>query len=89
MAAVFPWVADRYRDGTVDFDYVLAWEGADAAYTVGYERARVSIDGGERADWTIRVTHVFRREDGRWMLVHRHGDFAPADDSPNADHKED
>jgi ketosteroid isomerase-like protein len=22
--------------------------------------------------WSNRVTHVFRREDGEWRLVHRH-----------------
>lgn len=26
----------------------------------------------------IRVTSIFRREDGAWRLVHRHGDPIPA-----------
>ncbi|HEX8770309.1 MAG TPA: DUF4440 domain-containing protein [Acidimicrobiales bacterium] len=82
LSVVFPWVASRYRDGTVDIEYEVVWEGTDAAYTVGYERAHVSIDGGAMEDSAIRVTHIFRREGGRWMLVHRHGDFAIADDSP-------
>ncbi len=56
--------------------------GRPSAYTVGYERAHVSIDGRKAAPSTIRITHVYRRERGRWMLVHRHGDFAPLDDSP-------
>jgi ketosteroid isomerase-like protein len=30
----------------------------------------------------IRVTHIYRLEDGQWRLVHRHGDFAPVDESP-------
>ena len=30
-----------------------------------------------------RVTHVLRRIDGRWWLVHRHADFPPADQRPN------
>jgi hypothetical protein len=25
------------------------------------------------------VTHVLRRIDGRWWLVHRHADFPPVD----------
>jgi hypothetical protein len=25
-------------------------------------------------DWTLRVTLVFRRDDGDWRLVHRHAD---------------
>ena len=24
-------------------------------------------------EWSNRVTHVFRLEDGEWRLVHRHG----------------
>jgi ketosteroid isomerase-like protein len=39
--------------------------GADLAYTVALEHH------GERV---LRVTHVYRREDGDWKLVHRHAD---------------
>jgi ketosteroid isomerase-like protein len=28
---------------------------------------------------TIRVTHVYRRIEDDWWLVHRHADFSPAD----------
>jgi hypothetical protein len=28
---------------------------------------------------TIRVTHIYRRIDGEWYLVHRHADFPPSD----------
>lgn len=54
------------------------------AYTVGYERFTGSIDGAPAAPITIRVTHVYRRENGAWKIVHRHGDFAPVDESPPA-----
>jgi SnoaL-like domain len=30
--------------------------------------------------YTLRVTHVYRREDGEWKIVHRHAD-APLDQS--------
>jgi ketosteroid isomerase-like protein len=43
-------------------------------YDLGYERGHAVIDGVP-ASTTIRFTHVFRREEGRWRLVHRHGDF--------------
>jgi ketosteroid isomerase-like protein len=29
-------------------------------------------------EYTLRVTHVYRREDGEWRIVHRHGDRGPA-----------
>ena len=82
LTAAFPWVASRYRDGTARIDCVVVWEGVDSAYTIGYERAFVSIDGNEAAVSTIRITHIYRREGARWMLVHRHGDFAPVNESP-------
>jgi ketosteroid isomerase-like protein len=45
----------------------------DMAYTVGLERTAVSVDGKART-YTLRVTQVYRREDGQWRVVHRHGD---------------
>ena len=41
----------------------------------------MSVDGAEPAQAAVRVTQVYRREDGEWRLVHRHGDFAPTDQS--------
>jgi ketosteroid isomerase-like protein len=33
----------------------------------------VRLRGTERlSEWSNRVTHVFRVEDGEWRLVHRH-----------------
>jgi ketosteroid isomerase-like protein len=49
------------------------------AYTVGFERSRVSFEGGPQRDMVVRVTHIYRRIDGDWKVVHRHADFPPAD----------
>ena len=27
----------------------------------------------------VRVTHIYRRIDGEWKLMHRHADFPPPD----------
>lgn len=45
----------------------------DMAYTAGLERTSVSVDGKPRT-YTLRVTQAYRREDGEWKVVHRHGD---------------
>src|SRR5262245_26072502 len=45
----------------------------DMAFTAGLEHTAVSVDGKPR-NYTLRVTQVYRREDGVWKVVHRHGD---------------
>ena len=80
LSRTFDWVANRYRDGTVSSEYLVIHEGTDLAYTVGYERGEVHLDG-EARKMTLRVTQIYRVEDGHWRLLHRHGDFAPVDES--------
>ena len=46
----------------------------DMAYTLGFERFNGSIAGRPVEPVTVRVTHIYRREDGEWKIVHRHGD---------------
>jgi ketosteroid isomerase-like protein len=86
LARIFRWVASRFSNvSEFRYDVEVAEVSGDLAYTVGYERFKASIDGGPVEPRTVRVTHVYRREDGEWKIVHRHGDFAPTDESPQAD----
>ena len=41
----------------------------------------MKVDGQPRT-YTLRATHVYRREDGKGRIVHRHADFPPAEDTP-------
>jgi ketosteroid isomerase-like protein len=54
----------------------ISWvETADLAYEVGLEHSRAALAGApERVPISLRVTTVFRREDGVWKIVHRHAD---------------
>ena len=86
VSETFRWVASRFSElGDYDFELVAAGASGDLAYTVGYERHAVSIEGGPVKRHTIRVTHVYRREDGEWKVVHRHGDETPVRDIPRGD----
>jgi ketosteroid isomerase-like protein len=78
----YRWVGSRFADGDLSYPLKVAEAGTDLAYTVGYEEGQVRIDGGASRPVKIRVTHIYCLEDGQWRLVHRHGDFAPADESP-------
>ncbi len=72
-------VASRFSGGTpLEFELIAAEVDGDLAYTVGYERSSVSIDGGPARPAFLRATQIYRRENGDWKLVHRHADPAPA-----------
>ena len=45
----------------------------DMAYTAGLEHIAASMNGEPRT-YTLRVTQVYRRENGEWRVVHRHAD---------------
>ena len=83
---VFRWLATRFSNLT-DYRFELEAAGAsgDLAYTLGYEYISFSMDGGPVQPITLRVTHVYRREDGEWKIVHRHADSLPVDQTPPAE----
>jgi ketosteroid isomerase-like protein len=79
LTETFRWVGSRFKAGALVPENVVSHVSGDLAYTVGFERGEVSIDGGPATPMTIRVTHILKRVDGDWRLVHRHGDFPPRD----------
>ena len=68
--------ASNYRDGQdYEFENISTVITRELAYTVEIERIRTRVGGSEElTPIAIRVTTVFRREDGTWKLTHRHGD---------------
>ena len=63
-------------EGWLDRENLL--EGVDqaVAYSVDIERSGGRFDNApEVREAPLRVTHLFRREEGRWRIVHRHADF--------------
>jgi ketosteroid isomerase-like protein len=68
--------ASRYRDGEpIRYERISEFATADLAYMVEFERSRVKVGGAdEMAPVSLRVTTIFRREDGEWKIVHRHAE---------------
>jgi len=58
------------------FELVAAEVVGDLAYTVGFEHTTAVVNGEERT-YVLRVTQIYRREDGEWKVVHRHGSAPP------------
>ena len=51
------------------------WSKQDpVTHTLGFERFNGSIAGRPVEPVLARVTHIYRREDGAWRIVHRHAD---------------
>jgi ketosteroid isomerase-like protein len=77
---VFLKLAETFSEATSsDIELVAADVSGDLAYTVHREITSTSVNGQHR-DYVLRVTQVYRREDGGWKVVHRHGDEDPQAD---------
>jgi ketosteroid isomerase-like protein len=68
--------ASNIRDGEIiSFDVISKRITPELAYVVWIERQKAKM--GARQDVTpvdLRVTMIFRPEDGTWKVVHRHAD---------------
>lgn len=71
---LFTALGDTFSDCTsYAFDLQAYDVLGDMAYTAGLEHTSASLDGQPRT-YTLRVTQVYRHEDGEWRVAHRHGD---------------
>jgi ketosteroid isomerase-like protein len=75
-AATIERAASNYKDGEiVGFENVAKYVTPELAYIVEVEQYKAKVGGGEElAPISLRVTSIFRREDGVWKIVHRHAD---------------
>ncbi|MCA9517426.1 MAG: nuclear transport factor 2 family protein [Myxococcales bacterium] len=63
--------------GATRFEIKDHGASGDLAFWTGYQVAEVVLaDGKKRVPMRLRVTEVFRREEGGWRMVHRHASMA-------------
>ena len=73
VAELFDYLEKSFSDCTsYELELLEAEVIGDSAYTVALEHTSASVDGKPRS-YTLRATQVYRREDGEWKVVHRHG----------------
>lgn len=74
LAARWKMVTGRYRSSTLEIERISRHVGDDLAITVQIARGQATFADGSSGPIALRVTHVCRRENGAWRLVHRHAD---------------
>jgi ketosteroid isomerase-like protein len=76
VAKVTEHAASQVRDGElVSVEIVAKHVTAELAYVVEIERPKAKIGGSEDiTPFALRVTMIFRPEEGTWRIVHRHAD---------------
>ena len=78
--------ASHYSDGEdTAFERISGYATTDLAYVLEVEQWRSKIGGADEISaFSLRVTTIFRREDGDWRIVHRHADPITTTRSPES-----
>ena len=85
VAPRLAWAARRFAGGEATYESLAAGSSGDLGYAVGLERSEVRLLGQEDTRPSVlRVTHLFRREEGAWRIIHRHADPIAVKTSPEA-----
>jgi ketosteroid isomerase-like protein len=87
VQARYEWAGARFRDSgaKLTVEYLTSFQSGDLAFTTAIERAEVKVAGQEKAaPMALRVTHIFRKEDGAWKLILRHADPLVAKTAPDS-----
>jgi ketosteroid isomerase-like protein len=78
IGPAFEWLAKSFSNcESHEYEVIAAGASGDLAYVVGVEHTTASVGGAAPAAYSLRVTTVFRREEGEWKVVHRHADPIP------------
>ena len=79
IASAFEWVASRFSYcSSFEYEVIAAGASGDLAYVAGIEHTTASVGGAAPKGYELRVTTIFRRENGDWKVVHRHADPLPS-----------
>lgn len=88
----FDWASSHFKntDAKLHVEYLSSAVSGNLAYIVSIERSNRQYAPGVsgQASQALRATHIFRKENGAWKLIHRHADplvekSGPAGKTPN------
>ena len=79
------WAGQQFRGGTVRHENITTVITPEMFYTTDIEtfsdQRMAGVEGP--TGWSTRVTHIFRRENGEWRLIHRHANRLEAQFEPS------
>ena len=79
VSKLLRWVSRRLRSDGYSAQTLMTYADGGFAASVEVEDYPNSDEGQEMR---LRVTHVYRNEDGRWKLLHRHAErLTPVDET--------
>jgi ketosteroid isomerase-like protein len=55
-------------------EVLAAGASCDLSYLVSLEHMTASLGRSDEKSFSLRVTTIFRRDEGQWKPAHRHGD---------------
>ena len=85
IAPIFEMLASRFSNcESFEYEVFAAGVSGDLAYIAGVEHTTAAVGDAAPQAYALRVTTVFRREDGGWKVVHRHADPVPESESTHA-----
>lgn len=67
-------MAREFAGGQTRLELAATYASIDLVVLVFIERQRARVGGLPEQDWSLRVTHVYRRQGDVWEWVHRHAD---------------
>src|ERR1700742_1091998 len=78
------WAGQQFKGGAVRHENITTVITPEMFYVTDietFENQRVAGVEGVTG-WSNRVTHIFRREQGEWRLIHRHANRLEAQHEP-------
>lgn len=68
------WASTQFSEGSRAIERISSYVDGNLGYVVQLERIHFKVPGGSESLLELRVTMLFRKEEGVWRIIHRHGD---------------